>query len=724
MRHVRLFLLLSLCLPVFANEKIAKSVTIYRDTYGVPHVYGPTDASCVFGYAYAQAEDNFWQIEDSYIRSLGRASEVYGAKSLAEDLIVRAFEIEKLSKAEYARMNPKIKALVDAYAEGLNYYLAKNPQVKTRMITQFEPWQMLSFGRFSVYVNFLYGQTGIGRDEIMKAVVEAGAARAAADVFPGGVLGKEAEDWRKEAMAQGSNMWAVTPQKSASGKAMLFINPHQPFFGLGQWYEGHVHSDEGWNMSGASFFGSGFPTIGHNEVLGWSHTVNRPDVYDTWIEKFDDPSNPLAYRYGNTSRQATQWTSSVAVKADGGMQTRTFQFRKTHHGPVVAMRDGKALTLRFAKMEEGGSLEQWYEMGRSKNLGEFKKAMSHSAVVMFNTMYADKDGNIYYVYNGAVPRRSTRYDWSKPVDGSDPEAEWNGYHPLDELPQVENPKSGFTQNCNSTPFTTTTEGNPVPSKFPNYMVGEGSAAQGDNGRAKISRRILFNKPKFTYVEWAKAAFDTYVVDAETMIPELLKAVQATEKTQPERAAKLDHAMGILTNWDHVSRVESVPMTWFSIWAWNVKRVPGAAKDPVATFEKMLADLQKDWGTTEVAWGEMNRIQRRHTSGDEPFSDAAESLPVAGGPGDGVGIVFNFYARPEPGQKRRYGVAGHSFVSVVEFGPQVKAQSILTFGQSADPKSKHYFDEARLYAKEEFKPAWFTLAEIKAHSERIYKPGIH
>ena len=724
MRHVCLLVLSALCLPVFANETTAKSVTIYRDTYGVPHVYGPTDAACVFGYAYAQAEDNFWQIEDSYIRSLGRASEIYGPKSLSEDLIVRAFEIEKLSKAEYARMSPRMKGLVDAYAEGLNYYLAKNPKTKPRMITKFEPWYMLSFGRFSVYVNFLYGQTGVARDEIMKAVVEAGAARAAADIYPAGVLGKEAEDWRKEAMAQGSNMWAVTPQKSASGKAMLFINPHQPFFGLGQWYEGHVHSEEGWNMSGASFFGSGFPTIGHNDVLGWSHTVNRPDVYDSWIEKFDDPANPLSYKYGNGTRQATQWTASVAVKTDSGLQTRTFQFRKTHHGPVVALRDGKALTLRFAKMEEGGSLEQWYEMGRSKNLGEFKKAMSHSAVVMFNTMYADQAGNIYYVYNGAIPRRATRYDWSKPVDGSDPEAEWNGYHPLEELPQVENPKSGFTQNCNQTPFTTTTEGNPIPSKFPNYMVGEGDAGRGDNGRAKISRRILFNKPKFTYVEWAKAAFDTYVVDAETMIPELLKGVQALEKTNPERAAKLEHAMGELTNWDHVSRLDSVPMTWFSIWAWSVKRVPGAAKDPVATFEKVLADLQKDWGTTDVKWGDINRIQRRHTSGDEPFSDAAESLPVAGGPGDGVGIVFNFYARAEAGQKRRYGVAGHSFVSVVEFGAQPKAQSILTFGQSADPKSKHYFDEAKLYANQEFKPAWFSLADIKAHSERVYKPGLN
>src|SRR5713226_4689086 len=241
-------------------EKLARSVTIYRDSYGVPHVYGPTDASCVFGYTYAQAEDNFWQIEDSYIRALGRASEVYGAKTLDDDRLVRALEIAKLAKAEYDRATPEIKPLLQAFADGLNYFLERNPRVKPRLIAHFEPWHVYAFNRYALYYLFIFRQTGLRPDEINGA-----------------------------AQSQGSNMWAIMPAKSASGHAMLFINPHQPFFGPGQWYEGHVHSDQGWNMSGASFFGSPYPSIGHNEYLGWSHTVNDPDIVDLFVEKFDDP---------------------------------------------------------------------------------------------------------------------------------------------------------------------------------------------------------------------------------------------------------------------------------------------------------------------------------------------------------------------------------------------------------------------------------------------------
>jgi len=232
---------------------------------------------------------------------------------------------------------------------------------------------------------------------------------------------------------------------------MLFINPHQPFFGPGQWIEGHLHSGSGWDLSGATFPGSPFPSLGHNENLGWSHTVNAPDIIDVWEETFDDPKNPLNYRYGNGYRTATEWTDSIAVKTDKGIETHTFKLRKTHHGPIMAVRGGKPLAVRMAKFEDYGVLEQRYFMGKARNIQEFRAAMSRLSVPMFNTMYADREGNIWYLYNGAVPRRSTKYDWSKPVDGSDPGTEWQGYHTIEELPQSLNPSSGFLQNCNATP---------------------------------------------------------------------------------------------------------------------------------------------------------------------------------------------------------------------------------------------------------------------------------
>lgn len=670
-------------------DQMAKSITIYRDQYGVPHVYAPTDAACVFGYLYAQAEDNFWQIEDSYIRALGRASEIYGERVLAEDLMVHALELERLSKAEYARATAQEKSMLDAGAAGLNYYMTSN-KVTPRLITRFEPWMMYAFNRYALYVMFLSKGAGLAPDSLLKVA----------------------------AATQGSNMWAVAPAKSASKHAMLLINPHQPFFGPGQWYEGHVHSDQGWNMSGASFFGSGFPTIGHNDFLGWSHTVNDPDVVDIWKETFDKPGDPLAYKYGNTYRQAQAWDVTIKIKDQAA---RVFHMKKTHHGSIVGERDGKQLAIKFARLEDGGQVSEWYEMGKAKSLVEFKKAMSRVAVPLFNTMYADKAGNIFYVYNGAIPRRSTKFDWSKPVDGSDPETEWAGYHPLDELPQVENPKSGFTQNCNSSPFTTTVFDNPDPAKFPSYMVHEG-----DNARARISRRILYNAEQLSYDDWNKAAFDTTVIQAETEIPKIVARWEQMQKDDPARAAALVRPLTLLREWDHVSRVSSVPMNLFTQWYWKTHRTPLSPaskgdRDPVEALEEVAAELTKLYGTWEVSWGEMNRLQRNQSGGEEPFSDARPSVAVAGGPGD-VGIVFNFYARPEKDQKRRYGVAGHSFVSVVEFGDKIKARSILVFGENSNPASKNYFDQSELYAKQQFKPAWFSLDEVRANAVKRYHPG--
>jgi penicillin amidase len=695
-------ILLALSIPVVAHaqnrsaktseERLARTVTIYRDTYGVPHVFGRTDASTAFGFAYAQAEDNFWRVEENFINALGRASELYGEKSLDEDRLNHALEIPRLAREEYARLDAHMRLLCDSFAAGFNYYLAHHPEVRPRLLTKIEPWYTLAFIRYNYYQNGFARDRNLRQTELQTAEIDN-------DLKP----------------HTGSNGWAIGPSRSATGLALLFINPHLPFFGPGQVYEGHVHSDEGWNFTGYTRFGFPLPYVGHNENGGWVSTDNAADLTDVYLETFDDPARPLAYKYGNGYRLATEHVEEIRVNTPAGVETRRFTMRKTHHGPIVAARDGKMLALRMAKFEADGWLREWYDMTRATSLDALKRAMAPLNMLFGNVMYADRQGNTWYVYNGAVPRRDPRFDWSKPLDGSDPATEWQGYHTMAELPQLTNPQTGWMQNCNTTPFLLTSDGNPDPKQFPKYMVQEG-----DNTRGAISRELLSANRSFTFEDLRRLAFDSRVMSAGQRLPGLLAALK--EKLDSNSGAHLREVYDELARWDRRSANDSVAMTLFSLWHDRVSR------DSIATAERQLtaladvvATLEQDFGTWKVAWGELNRLQRLDESKQEEFQDSKPSLPVRGVNGND-GAVFTFYAAPVRGQKRRYGVAGGTYISVVEFGPQVRALSVHTFGASADPKSRHYMDQAALYARGEFKPAWFTLQEIRANLEAAYHPG--
>ena len=686
---------LLLILLAAAAPAAPPSVTIYRDTYGVPHIYGKTDADAVFGLMYAQSEDNFWQLEEDYLHALGRAAEVDGPSAFASDIVTRAYETETHARDHYAHAGAKLRALCDAFAAGVNHYLAQHPAVHPRLLTHWEPWFILA--------------------EEHRGPAGAGITRAERErAFPS-LTGTTPAEVPADAN-EGSNMWAVSPRRSTTGHALLLINPHVGFFGAGQRYEAHLHSNEGLDVSGFAILGTPYIRSGHNRFLGWSHTNNRAQTADVYLEKFDDPNDRLAYRYAGAHREAVEWMDHIRVKTANGVESRRVIFRKTHHGPVLGMRGDAGLAVRAAAIE-GGTMEQRWAMARARNLREFKAALARRALTGSNTIYADRAGNIYYLHGNAIPRRNPNIDWTKPLDGSDPATEWQGLHPLSELPQVLNPKSGWLQNCNSTVFLTTAgEDNPLPAKYPPYM-----APEPDTPRSQRSRAILAGTGRFTFDQWTNAGMDSKVGIAGARVPELVTQYQSLTKTDAARAAKLTGLITALQQWDQIARNDSIPTTLLVRTETRARANADRPNALIEALEKVKAELEAAFGTWRVPWGELNRLQRVHTSGtEEPFRDDRPSVPVPGAP-TFTGTIFTFGTRESPGQKRMYGTVGDTYIAVVDFSKIPQTRSLLVFGESADPTSPHYFDQANLYSTQHFKPAWFTLPEIKRHQEKKYRP---
>ena len=688
--------------PGVEMSELASSVTIVRDTWGVPHIYAPTDAGVVYGAAWAQAEDNWWQVEDNFLRALGRASEIYGEEKFLDDYLVRAMEIQRRSQEEYERAPSDIRALYDAYAAGFNDFLEHVPDVERRLLDRVEPWYTLALIRFKYHHNEYLGYAGVARR--------------------GTEMLLERPDFGPTGEAPtGSNQIAIAGSRTASGHAMLLINPHVGFFGLSQYLEIHLHSDEGLVFSGLSRYGFMLPYMGNSDVLGWAYTDNYADIGDLYLLSFDDPEDPLSYRYGDGRRRATEWRETIGIRTDSGVEQREVVLRRSHHGPIVEVReteDGTTVpvAVRLARLDEGGWFDQWYRMMRARSLDEFQRALSVLNVAYMNTMYADREGNIYYVYNSAVPKRDPAYDWRSPVDGSDPGTEWDGYHTLDELPQVLNPESGWLQNTNSTPLECTTGLNWKREDFPPYMIGR----ERYNPRARSATRVADALAAVTLDDFASAVLDTRLSAADELLPGLFEAHDTVRRQDPARGDRLEEAVAALRGWDRVASIESTATTLFVEWAATRPR-DDEAWDRLAALEDVLKDLESTWGSQHVAWGELNRAQRPDAAGIAPFDDALASTAIPGAPG-WTGSLFTYTARPAPDGKRRYGVHGNSFVKVIELGETPQARSILTFGQNGDPASPHYLDQLPIYATKGFKPAWFDRAAVEANAEMIYSPG--
>ncbi|HJR52079.1 MAG TPA: penicillin acylase family protein [Gemmatimonadota bacterium] len=726
------------------HSQTADRPTVYRDGYGVPHVFGPTDASVVFGAAWVQAEEDWPAVERNFLRASGRGAELLGEEALADDYIARALEIPRLSREEYERSDPRMGDLLDAYAAGFNAYLDAHPDERG-LLERVEPWHTLALIRFKYHQLEFLGYGGFEEHYLRRLLAdgwphgdaadqpgESGAAvrPASATADYSGSIMRFASTLRGPLgdIPLGSNEWALGPSRTADGATMLLVNPHQSFFGVERYVEIHMHSDEGLMFSGLTRFGFLLPYMGNNARLGWTYTDNYADISDLYVERFDDPAAPLAYRYGDSTRVAETWAETVRI-ADG--EDRTLRFWKTHHGPVVGLdEDGRPLAARLARLEDGGWFAQLDAMIRAQSLAEFQEAAGRLAIAYMNLMYADADGNIWYLYGSAVPRRDPSFAWREPVDGSDPRTEWGEYHPLAHLPQVLNPPSGFLLNTNSAPFVATDSVGFAREDFPPYMVGD----EENNARAVSSRRVLEGLDGVTFDDFARAVWDTRLSLADSLIPvlvaqwESLAAAEAQDVPEalrpgaPGREA-VRAAIERIEAWDRRAAIESVETTWWMLGAERWFLNPGLHSRPFAHLQalaEVLEGLERDWGRREVAWGELNRLQRPPSQDPEDFSADLPSVPVAGAP-SAAGSVFVFHTAPGS-TSVRYGRHGNSFMKVIEFGSEARGRSLLVFGQSGDSDSRHFFDQAALYSDREFKPAWFTREEVEANAVESYVPG--
>lgn len=689
------------------------SVTIYRDAYGVPHVYGDNDASAAFGFAYAQAEDNFLMIEENFIRSIGKSTEIVGENGIMDDWLNRSLRIVELSKQELEQLSVEVQNICIAYAEGLNYYLKNHPEIQPKLIKKFEAWHILAFIRYLYYQRvLLLGYSKIPFKNFEYAFKKINPINSDVSNYANFV--------NKKVTGEGSNSWAVNGSKSVSGNALLLINPHLSFFGPAQVYEAHIMSKSGWNFTGYTRFGFPFPYVGFGEKLGWASTDNQADLVDAYVELFQKKNDGLYYSYDDKWFKTQEWTEEIRIKNGNNFITKTLSCIATHHGPVVGFDNKNFLSVKMAKYEDPGWLEQWYLMTKATNFDTFKSAASRLDVQFGNYLYADVEGNIFYVYNGAIPIRSEQYDWSKPVDGTITETEWLGYHSLEEIPQVLNPQSGWIQNCNGTPFLSTDTENPKQEDYPNYMVPDI-----DNHRSEHSRKILNKNESFTYESFIKKSYSTYLLSAEKDLLNLFKEWDKIPKNK--KTVELSKAMNVLKEWDFTSTTSSIATTLYIFWAEKMNAISNSynvnSHPNIHALELAIDVLLKEWGTWQVPWGNINRIQRveANENFEYQFSDSLFSFPVAGAP-SWAGPIFTFWTDPSKKTKKRYGTGGNSYVSVVEFGPEIKAKSLHHFGSSGNPNSSHYFDQAEIYSKGEYKPAYLTLDDVKENAVNIYKPS--
>lgn len=732
-------------------------MTILRDRWGIPHIYGKTDAAVVFGLLYAECQTDFPRVEKNYLEMLGRQAEVYGENYLYTDVMMRLVYDSVQAIADYNRSPVWMHQLLDAFADGVNYYLYKHPETKPLALKHFEPWYALMFTDGSVSAtstggvkldeirNFYSGHPSLAVhhapviSDVEKMVLEdRGMAAPAAGAV--GDAGRQADipdepsgepgGWPVDD-DRGSNGFALSGFRTASGATELYINPHVPFYFR---MEVHLISEEGLNAYGAVTWGQFFVYQGFNAHCGWMHTSSYADVADLYAEKVRQQDTGFVYVYEGQTRPVLEKPFTVYYKKGDVVQALAVKGYYTHHGPVMASRDGKWLSLKEYNRSLN-ALEEAWQITKANTFDEYKQAMDIRANTTNNTVYADDQGNIAYWHGNFMPRRDSSYNWSLPVDGSIAATEWQGLHSLDEIVHVYNPATGWIQNCNSTPYASSGNSSPERSRYPAYM-----APDGQNFRALNAIRLISGANEFTLDSLIAKGYDHYLTAFDVLLPALFDAYNQA----PDSIRKmLQEPIAVLQKWDRRSAVHSVATNLAVEWATRMLAyaprpgTPEEASNQVGMFDSVVVrstpeqktgellavvgELRHQYGSWKIEWGEMCRYQRLTGKIVETYDDRKPSIAV-GLVASTFGELPSFVSRVMPNTKKRYGYSGNSFIAAVEFGKRVTARTVVTGGESSDPASPHFSDQAAMYLTGQFKDVYFYREDVEKNVEKKYRPG--
>lgn len=675
-----------------SSQKSANSAEILWDQYGVPHIYAETARAADYAFGRAQIQNHTNLLLKLYGTSRGRAAEYWGEKYLPSDILVHQLGVPARANALLEAQGPDFAARLAAFAQGMNDWAAENPAAvdeNMKAVLPLSAHDILRQMQYSIHVTFVAG----GARQI-------------------------AQGWQSADEKPGSNAWAIAPSRSASGNAMLLMNPHLPWNDQFLFFEAHINTP-GYNAYGVSLIGMPNLVIAFNKDLGWTHTVNTYDGADMYELTVREDG----YLFDGKVVPFEESTATLKVKAsDGSLTDHPITVRRSVHGAVISEKDGKALALRIAGLQEpehNRMFEQYWKLGSATNVDEFEAALAMHQVPMFNAVYADRHGDIFYAFNALQPvrKKGDVAFWSGIIDGTDPDLLWQGYRAYDELPRYRNPPSGFVQNANDAPWSST---------FPMVLKAEDYPA--DIAplfmpfRPQNSASMLVNDESITWDELMHYRQSTHAVLADRIMDDLVVATEGSDD------ALIQEAMDVLAAWDRQTLPDSRGALLFNNWVqelgmpsiyfetffaekWSPDApltTPDGIADPagaVAALAKVAASMKEVYGALDVPWGQF--VRTRYAGQDHPASV---------GPGAIGAFRVGFLGRADADGVVPI-LGGNSFVAAVEFGDKIHAQGILGPGNTTEPRNDHYGNQLPLHAAGQFRDILFYRADVEKGAKR-------